>query len=70
MRHLRFSDTAGDWQFLCGTTNKVDDGAVVCLGGILQRDQTLVDLANLPEGWQASREEVGSAWKRKKMRGR
>ena len=44
-------DTDGDWHFLCGTTNQVDDAAVVSLGGILQRDPTLVDLADLPEGW-------------------
>ena len=59
-------DTNGDWQFLCGTTNLVDDAAVVCLGEILQRDQSLLDLADLPEGWQASRKQVGAAWKRAK----
>jgi hypothetical protein len=59
-------DTEGDWQFLCGTTDKVDDAAVVSLGEILKRDQTLADLADLPEGWQASREEGGGVWKRKK----
>jgi len=57
-------DTEGDWQFLCGTTNQMSDAAVVSLGGILQRDQSLLDLADLPEGWQASRKNVGGAWTR------
>jgi hypothetical protein len=60
-------DKDGAWQFLCGMTNEVDDAAVVPLGSILQRDHTLVDLADLPEGWQARREKIGSAWKRKKQ---
>jgi hypothetical protein len=63
-------DAEGDWQFLCGTTNQVNDAALVSLGGILQRDQTLLDLADLPAGWQARRERVGSAWKRQAVRGR
>jgi hypothetical protein len=43
-------ETDGDWQFLCGTTNRVEDGAVVCLGAMLKRDQSLKELADLPEG--------------------
>jgi hypothetical protein len=61
-------DTDGDWQFLCGTTNQVDDAAVVSLGGILQRDPTLLQLADLLKGWQASRQDAGDAWKRQKAR--
>jgi hypothetical protein len=60
-------DEEGDWQFLCGITDQVDDGAVVSLGSILQRDSTLADLADLPQGWQASREAVGSDWKRSRQ---
>jgi len=48
-------DKEGDWHFLCGTTNRAEDGQVVCLGDLLQRDATIGELADLPEGWQASR---------------
>jgi hypothetical protein len=59
-------DTDGRWQFLCGTTNRVKDGAVVSLGAILKRDRSLVDLADLPESWKATREKMGDAWKRRR----
>jgi len=61
-------DKEGDWQFLCGTTNRAEDGQVVCLGDLLQRDATIGELADLPEGWQASRANAGAAWTRVKAR--
>lgn len=61
-------DADGDWRFLCGTTNQVEDAAVVSLGGILQRDQSLLDLGDLPEGWQARREGVGEPWRQEEKR--
>lgn len=63
---LASHDEEGDWQFLCGTTDQVEDAAIVSLGEILKRDPSLVDLADLPKGWQASREEVGEKWKQRK----
>ena len=60
-------DDDGDWQFLCGTTNEPDDGQLVCLGDILDRDPTLAEVADLPEGWCAAREAVGAAWTRELM---
>ena len=59
-------ETDGDWQFLCGTTNNLDDAAVVSLGCILERDQTLLELADLPEGWEAKRKKSGGTWKRER----
>jgi hypothetical protein len=57
-------DEEGNWQFLCGTTNKPSDGALVCLGNILVRDGTLTEVADLPEGWMAERTMIGEAWLR------
>jgi hypothetical protein len=51
----------GDWQFLCGTTNRPRDGKVVSLGCIFERDPTLADVASLPEGWRAYRQAPGAA---------
>jgi hypothetical protein len=54
----------GGWQFLCGTTEDPGDAPVVGLGQMYRRDATLGDLADLPEGWRASRAAAGQSWKR------
>ncbi|HEX3197180.1 MAG TPA: hypothetical protein VHR39_06435 [Propionibacteriaceae bacterium] len=54
----------GSWQFLCGTTDDPADGRVVGLGQMCKRDATLTELADLPEGWRASRAAPGLPWQR------
>jgi hypothetical protein len=54
----------GGWQFLCGTTDDTADGRVVGLGEMCDRDATLLELADLPEGWQAWRDRPGAQWRR------
>jgi hypothetical protein len=62
-------DENGDWQFLCGTTNRPKDGRIVSLGCIFERDWTLAAVADLPEGWTASRPAIGGPWHREKSDG-
>jgi hypothetical protein len=57
-------DRDGDWQVLCGTTLDVKDAIVVCLGCAYQRDKTIGELADLPRGWTAWRDQVGGPWER------
>jgi hypothetical protein len=55
----------GAWQFLCGGLH--EDAAqcrIVCLGCMVRREPTLVELAGLPAGWGADRQAVGAAWER------
>ncbi len=59
-----YHDHDGDWQFMCGTTNASEDAKVVCLGCMVERDPTLVQLADLPEGWMAYRESSKHPWSR------
>jgi hypothetical protein len=54
----------GSWQFLCGTTDDPADARVVGLGQMYKRDATLGQLADLPEGWQASRASPDLPWQR------
>jgi hypothetical protein len=54
----------GGWQFLCGTIDDPSDARVVGLGRICGRDRSLLELADLPEGWQAWRQASGLAWTR------
>jgi hypothetical protein len=59
-----YHDHDGDWQFLCGTTTAVADLKLVCMGCMLERDPSLAELADLPRGWSAIRDDPQSDWKR------
>lgn len=64
---LHVSHDADDhgWQFLDGS-DEVDmaDAAVVSLASIVRRDNTLLQIADIPPGWIASRESVNAPWQR------
>jgi hypothetical protein len=57
----------GAWQFHAGA--EIGSGAlaevmVVSLQSMLERDQSLSELADLPLGWAAERTRAGALWKR------
>lgn len=52
------------WAFTCGTTDESNDGKVVGMGRIVEKDPTLKEIASLPPGWGAWREKVGGQWTR------
>jgi hypothetical protein len=55
----------GDWQFLCGGQHEDDgeDGAlVVCLEGVVVRDPSLNELAEMCRGSYADRAAQGESW--------
>ena len=54
----------GAWQFLDGEHVFEDDGAVVCLGEMVQLDPSLGQLGDLPVGWYGWRPEPGQPWRR------
>ena len=58
-------DDDGDWQFLTGERVREKDATVVSLGEIVELDRTLLELADLPSGWIATRPSANSSWKRK-----
>lgn len=58
----------GNWQFVCGTTNRPADGKIVCLGHIVDRHPALAKLADLPEGWQAVRDSARGRWRRERTK--
>jgi len=53
------------WTFLCGTTSDPGDGRVVAMGQIVALDPTLVEVAELPPGWTATRSGAGAEWSRR-----
>jgi len=52
----------GGWQFLCGTTTDPQDGRIVHLAEIEAMDPSVGEVADLPMGWQAVREQPGAPW--------
>ena len=54
----------GGWQFLTGLAFEVADGMLVCLEEIVELDAS-VELADLPEGHEATRTHVGAPWQRR-----
>lgn len=56
----------GVWQFhtgLMGTELEESDARVVALQRILELDPSIEQLAELPLGWVATRENVSNGWK-------
>lgn len=56
----------GGWQFLTGLTVETSDAKVVSLGSMVLRDPSLAQIADLPEGYVATRSSLGAPWKPEK----
>lgn len=54
----------GGWMFLTGSPFQTEDAMLVALREIVELDPSTMELADLPEGWEASREFVGGPWTR------
>jgi RNAse (barnase) inhibitor barstar len=50
------------WQFLSADGANPEDAMLVCLSEIVAHDNTVVEVADLPPGWTATRSCVGSPW--------
>jgi hypothetical protein len=62
--HVTHDADDGSWQFHSGGSVTSDDARIVGLGWICRQDPTLLELADLPEGWKADRARVGAPWQR------
>jgi len=52
------------WAFLCGTTGESEDLLLVGMGEVVDLDESLFEVADLPPGWCADRKSVGGEWHR------
>ena len=50
------------WAFLCGTSNKTEDGRVISMKTALNLDKSLAEISNLKPGWYATRKHIGDKW--------
>ena len=63
-------DDDGSWQFHHEKEPVEKNAMVVGLSEIIDIDETIKELADLPMGWLAWREAIGTPWHRKKNQGR
>ena len=61
-------DDDGAWQFLAGGPVTMADAMIVLLRNVVSRDRSLLELADLPLGWVATRENAQSPWRRSQQR--
>ena len=63
--HVSHDADDGAWQFHSGASQvSADDAMIVALEEIVEHDPSICELADLPCGWFAERDSVGSAWRR------
>lgn len=55
----------GIWQFLDGSDVNIEEAVMVSLEEIVNIDESIIDVADLPLGWVAWREQKGLVWKRR-----
>lgn len=53
------------WQFIGKTDANVKDAMLVCLEEIVRLDPSVLEVADLPPGWQAWRKGPGAKWERR-----
>jgi uncharacterized protein DUF4262 len=56
----------GAWQFLGDSMTDGGGPVIVCFHHPIDRDLSLAELADLPQGWYATRSQVGQPWIRSK----
>jgi len=62
--YVSHDEDDGGWQFLDGAAVAVADARIAALGELVDSDPTLAELADLPEGFVASRITKGDTWVR------
>ncbi|SHH71937.1 hypothetical protein [Massilia sp. CF038] len=63
---VEHDEDEGGWQFLTGEPLDMSDAMIVGLGEIAEMDPSVLELADLPIGWRATREALTGSWLREK----
>ncbi len=57
----------GEWQFHSGGIARDEDVTIIALSEMVELDSTITHLADLPVGWEASRNSRSENWKRRPL---
>ncbi len=55
------------WQFIGSSNASKHDAMIVSLQEIVRVDSTILEVANLPVGWEAVRDKIGGTWTRRRQ---
>lgn len=64
--HVSHDEEDHGWQFHYPGEKSMADALLVALKTIYLHDPTIADVADLPPGWTATREDIGKPWTRTK----
>lgn len=64
IKYVSHDEEDGMWQFHSGELVKEEDGRIVSLQEISIIDSTIMEIADLPLGWIAIRDNIKDNWKR------
>ncbi len=62
IRYVSHDEDDHGWQFLDGNDIVEEDGAIVCLEEIVELDPAVLEIAHIPPGYFAWREEPDAPW--------
>tara|TARA_R110002049_G_scaffold256352_2_gene431804 strand:- start:351 stop:680 length:330 start_codon:yes stop_codon:yes gene_type:complete len=65
--HVSHDEEDHGWQFHWAGEKKMAEMLLVSLKTVIFHDPTIVEVADLPPGWRASRSAVGGPWKWEKV---
>ena len=58
----------GEWQFLCSQRSHADEVPyVVGLSHLVERDESLKEILDLPIDWEAVRDSIDASWERSEV---
>ena len=60
--HVSHDVDDGMWQFLCGRSHDTSEGRIVSLREIYIQDPSVAQLAGMPCGYTADRQDRNAAW--------
>jgi hypothetical protein len=63
--YVSHDEDDGAWQMLTSDAADMSQAMLVALAELVARDRTLVELADMPLGWTASRADASSPWMRR-----
>jgi len=64
LRLVTHDEDDGSWQFLDGDQVFEEDAALVTLGFMAMLEPSILELGDLPIGWQAIRDDPDQPWRR------